>query len=542
MEKPTVASLAEHERLVEIVEETGRWCQVGFQTYGSGALDEVRRIVASGEIGTVTGIGAVGTWVRTTGYWERAPWAGKRRIGDQDVVDGVVTNPLAHAVATALLLGGLTRADDVATVDVDLYRANPIESDDTSSVRVVGRDGTRVAAGLTLCAPERSPARVILTGTAGKVTLLYESDTVLVEVAGTQRRVQCERTDLLDNLLAVRSGRLREATADGAQPGLLCDVRDTGAFMRVLEAVRTAPDPALIGPEHVSWHGEGDSAHPSWTTSRRGASAPPSSRGRSGSSALRGQGADSTLVDRRDHRPGVVPRATRDVGRVRPLRARDGLLHGRDPVPVVRDGLPRGPRAPRVAAALVTWVSTAFVATTAALVAAFLLRRPAREATVLTLGAAYVNAGNLGCPSRSTRSVTRCSSSPPCCSSSPCSPRRLRGAGAHPGARTGALRDTARQLATHPIILATAAGLAVAAAPWDVPYLVLSPSSSWAQPPLPRAAHVRHGARRAGPAGHGEPDDRGRDPRRDAAVGGPPGAHLGSEPWRGSTARRSRRL
>lgn len=48
--------------------------------------------------------------------------------------------------------------------------------------------------------------------------------------------------------------------------------------------------------------------------------------------------------------------------------------------------------------ALVIWLSTALVAVVAAVVLAGLWRRPPGEATVGTLSAAYVNAGNLGIP------------------------------------------------------------------------------------------------------------------------------------------------
>ncbi len=258
LEKPTTASLAEHAELVAVAERTGRLCQVGFQTFGSHALPAVADMIARGEVGQVTGIGAVGTWVRTTAYWARSPWAGRRRMGDRAVVDGVVTNPLAHAVATALWIGGARTSTDIAYVNTDLWRANPIEADDTSSLRAVGTDGTRYGFGLTLCAAERTPARVIVQGTEGEIELEYERDLVRLRTGRVVAEKQYERTGLLDNLLLTRSGAGSGAVADGAPAGktgqrLLCDVRDTGAFMQVLDAVRTAADPAPIGDAFVDW-------------------------------------------------------------------------------------------------------------------------------------------------------------------------------------------------------------------------------------------------------------------------------------------------
>ncbi|WP_456847661.1 Gfo/Idh/MocA family protein [Cellulomonas sp. P5_C6] len=253
LEKPTTASLAEHAELLAVVEETGRRCQVGFQTYGSGAVDELARIVGSGELGEVTGVGAVGTWVRDEAYYARAAWAGRRTLDGVEVVDGVVSNPLAHAVATALLLAGARTVEDVVDVRVDLFHAHPIEADDTSAVVVETRSGIRVSAGLTLCAPVQSRARVTVLGTLGTATLLYETDEIDVRSPRGTRRIRSGRVDLLSQLL--------EARADPTI-ALRCSVADTGAFLRVLEAVRTAPDPAPVPSELVEWRGEGPARHP----------------------------------------------------------------------------------------------------------------------------------------------------------------------------------------------------------------------------------------------------------------------------------------
>jgi len=253
LEKPTTASLAEHRALLDVVEETGRRCQVGFQTFGSGAVDEVVRIVASGELGDVVSVGAVGTWVRTVAYYQRAAWAGRRTLDGVEVVDGVVTNPLAHAIATALLVAGARTVEDVVDVEVDLFHAHDIEADDTSAVVVTTRSGLRVAAGLTVCAPERTPARVLVTGTQGSLTLYYEQDAIEVRSPRGTRRISTGRVDLLTQLLDARRSD---------DVALRCGVADTGAFMRVLEAVRTAPDPVAIGAEHVAWQGSGPDAWP----------------------------------------------------------------------------------------------------------------------------------------------------------------------------------------------------------------------------------------------------------------------------------------
>lgn len=213
--------------------------QIGFQTFGSEALDAAHRTIASGEIGDVVAVSGVGTWVRAESYWTRSDWAGRRTLGGRAVVDGVVTNPLSHAVATALHLAGARTTDDVASVELDQYRANDIEADDTSAVRVVTTAGVRVTLGLTLCATEQAVPRITVHGTRGTADLDYYADTVTVRTGAGERTEHAPRTHLLANLL--------EHRADPSVP-LLSPLRGTGAFMRVLDAVRAAPDPTPVAP------------------------------------------------------------------------------------------------------------------------------------------------------------------------------------------------------------------------------------------------------------------------------------------------------
>jgi predicted dehydrogenase len=242
LEKPPTASLGEFDRLLAVAAETGRSVQVGFQTFGSTALPALRAVVTSGEIGDLISVGAVGTWVRHESYWTRSAWTGKRTVAGEPVVDGVVTNPFAHAVAIALHLAGATASADVATIELDQYRANRIEVDDTSAVCITTTRGLPVSLGLTLCASVQTSPRILVQGSAGSAVLDYDTDTVTIAGAAGERTIIGQRTDLLTNLLRHREDPL---------VALLCPLRDTGAFERVLDAVRSAPDPAPIASEHV---------------------------------------------------------------------------------------------------------------------------------------------------------------------------------------------------------------------------------------------------------------------------------------------------
>jgi predicted dehydrogenase len=272
LEKPPTASLAEFTELLAVARETGRSCQVGFQSNGSDAYGVIADAIAAGEIGEVTGIGVVGTWMRAVSYFERARWAGRRRLDGVDVVDGVVTNPLAHAVTAALRVGGASRAQDVAEVETELFHAHDIEADDTSAVRILttnstthstthsttnstthGDGGLPIALGLTVCAAEQSEPRILVHGSAGRIVFRYKTDVVDVDGATGRQTVQCASASLQANLL--------DHVADPSVP-LLSPLEESGGFMRVLEAIRTAQDPAPVPADLVEWRGEGPDRHP----------------------------------------------------------------------------------------------------------------------------------------------------------------------------------------------------------------------------------------------------------------------------------------
>jgi predicted dehydrogenase len=249
LEKPPVASWDDFERLLATEEATGRVVQVGFQSLGADAAE--RFAADDFGIGAVQRVSAVGAWSRTLGYWARSPWAGRRSLDGRPVVDGVVTNPLAHAVATALAVAGARRADDVRSVTADLYRANAIESDDTSVVRIDTVTGVPVTCALTLCAPGNDEPQVLVEGSAGRAVLSYTVDRVEIDGPDGQRIETLDRTDLVENLLAHRRDRTP----------LRVPLVSTGAFMRVLAAVAET-EPVPIDPDAVTWSGDGADRRP----------------------------------------------------------------------------------------------------------------------------------------------------------------------------------------------------------------------------------------------------------------------------------------
>ena len=252
LEKPPVASLAEFWALLRHQKDTGRSVQVGFQSLGSHALDRIRELVSDGTLGELRVIQARGTWLRDRAYYHRSPWAGRRVVDGHRIADGVVTNPLAHAVATALAIAGVRHIDAITRITTELYRAHDIQADDTSFVRVDLDGAPPVCAALTLCAPDQTPPTVTLVGSRGSAEFFYTTDELMVRVGGHESRESFGRTDLLENLV----DHLEHGTE------LLVPLANTVGFTAVLEATQDRPDPEPVDPASVRWVGDGPAAHP----------------------------------------------------------------------------------------------------------------------------------------------------------------------------------------------------------------------------------------------------------------------------------------
>jgi predicted dehydrogenase len=238
LEKPPAPSRSEYERILSGAERTRRACQIGFQHLGSQALPAIARVIGEGTIGRVRGIGGACAWVRPTRYFTRSSWTGRRAMDGRPVVDGALTNPFAHAIASALHIAGVTATSDLTEIEIELYHANPIESDDTSCVRIHTRGGPPITIAATLCAAADHEPYLVVHGSRGRITLLYRRGEIRVESDDIRSTAGYPCTDLLENLIA------HTVCPDAVE--LLVPLRAMEGFMAIVEAVRTAPDPVAI--------------------------------------------------------------------------------------------------------------------------------------------------------------------------------------------------------------------------------------------------------------------------------------------------------
>jgi len=147
-EKPTAARLCE---LLEMHAYETRYQKdifIGFQWSFADPILELKRDLLRGAYGRALSGKALVLWNRDVSYYNRSTgWAGKRRSKDGAYVyDSVASNATAHYLNNLLfLLGdGMDTAAEVAEIQADCRKANPIETFDTCVIR------TRTAKGQAL--------------------------------------------------------------------------------------------------------------------------------------------------------------------------------------------------------------------------------------------------------------------------------------------------------------------------------------------------------------------------------------------------------
>ncbi|MET0135465.1 MAG: Gfo/Idh/MocA family oxidoreductase [Kibdelosporangium sp.] len=250
VETPPVLDLAGYAELAALTARTGRLCQTGFQSFGSAALPLLAGAIARGELGDVVGVGAAGAWVRTDAYYARNSWAGRRWLDGQAVVDGALTNPFSHAVATALLVAGMAEHEP-SDIALELFGTRDLEADDTACLRLRFPAGPAIVVAASLCAEQDHEPYVVVHGSEGRAKFWYKTDRLEIN---DERVPVAPPADLLRNLLEHRSD------PDGTR--LLAPLSRTRAFASVVQAVRDAPEPAPIPEGWIRTVGDGPGRHP----------------------------------------------------------------------------------------------------------------------------------------------------------------------------------------------------------------------------------------------------------------------------------------
>ncbi len=224
MEKPPVATVEDHLALVEASRRTGLPVAVCFNAIYAHSAQQLKMELLAGRYGRLLRVRNIAGWIRDQTYYQRNDWAGRLRLADSWILDGTINNPLSHAIAAGLHYAGELRHEmaEPHMVEAELYRANAIESEDTSSMRIVTRNGVEIISNLTLCAESLLTRTTVLDCEDAVITI---SELNTVEIAFTNgahesRESYCEdRIDMLESLCqSLRNGSRLPCDIEGCLP------------------------------------------------------------------------------------------------------------------------------------------------------------------------------------------------------------------------------------------------------------------------------------------------------------------------------------
>ncbi|SDT11507.1 Gfo/Idh/MocA family protein [Actinopolymorpha singaporensis] len=286
VEKPPVVTVQDMDRLLALQDSAGSagsgdsgdsggpLCQVGFQNARAPAVRALARLARDGALGEVEHVGLGGRWSRPDSYYARTDWAGRLVHDRRYVLDGTLTNPLAHGLMNALIVAG-DHDDSPATptaVRAELYRCrDSIEGDDTASVRVETAEGRTVVASVTLCAPVQVPPYVFVRGSRATARAYYTTGQLTLESARIAQPPPAAAVRAVE-ALAADAARAGRAPGDPGSPDLLanlvnvvrgyddrllCPLRMTRGFVLALNGMyESAGRPGPVSPRFTTVHDE----------------------------------------------------------------------------------------------------------------------------------------------------------------------------------------------------------------------------------------------------------------------------------------------
>lgn len=257
LEKPPAPVIQQLDQMQETVERTGRFCAVGFQNQSKGTVRELKKAICADELGTIRKITVMAEWVRPDSYYARNPWAGKIMFEGRYCLDGATCNALAHYLFNPLYWASPTwgHAQEPAQVQAELYRAHPIESEDTSAVRVMTTNGVEIVYLVTLAGWENRGPLARIEGDRGTAHWQMHGDCTLELSDGTRRVIAedglREHDEVFRNAIRFLRGEESELNASLAM---------TRPYVLALNgAWESAGGPLTVDAAHVTREPRGES-------------------------------------------------------------------------------------------------------------------------------------------------------------------------------------------------------------------------------------------------------------------------------------------
>ncbi|WP_400223748.1 Gfo/Idh/MocA family protein [Methanomethylophilus alvi] len=187
VEKPIAATLQEVDRMREAERRTGKFIAVGYQSMYQPETRRIKEMLLAGRIGKITTLKSYSLWPRDSVYYHRNNWAGKLRNGSAWVLDSPFTNAVAHYLNLLSFYAGnsFEGIGEIESVQAGLFRANPVETNDTAWIRGVMRGGAQLLFYSTHCSDVNEGPISEIQGELGSIT--YASEKVEIQYKNGER-------------------------------------------------------------------------------------------------------------------------------------------------------------------------------------------------------------------------------------------------------------------------------------------------------------------------------------------------------------------
>ncbi len=204
LEKPPVATVQELDELDAYATAKGKRIAVMFQSFYTSIMHEMKDIIVSGKLGKVKRVRGIAAWIRTDEYYTRG-WAGKLKTNGAWVLDGTINNPLAHQLSNEMNLACMEHGKiaQPAEVTAELYHGHDIESEDTSSLRILTTDGIEIIFNATLCPEETVDPIIVVECEKGTIEYINFNEAKIKYTDGTKQNILDkteQRTYMLERL------------------------------------------------------------------------------------------------------------------------------------------------------------------------------------------------------------------------------------------------------------------------------------------------------------------------------------------------------
>lgn len=240
-EKPLCATLQEATQMLDAQRRAGRFVAVGYQWSFSAAIQALKADMLAGHLGAPRRAKAIVLWPRTAAYYARNNWAGRLRMPDGAwVLDSPVSNATAHYLHNLFYLLGeqQERSAQPATVQAELYHANPLENCDTAALRYTTASGVEVLYYTSHAIPETIGPRFQLEFDDAVVTYAINGGGGPNSKEQVVAHFKSGREKSYGNPFAEEAGKLWQC-ADAVRTGapVACDLLAATAHVRAINGM-----------------------------------------------------------------------------------------------------------------------------------------------------------------------------------------------------------------------------------------------------------------------------------------------------------------